>query len=80
LESADRNVLSAVEQELGHDLLHPSSAGLAVGGDDDIVVAERKSFQMVESKWWLRSSSCFCGHGIVAARMADRIGAKILRQ
>jgi hypothetical protein len=36
----DLKTLHAVEQKLAHDLLHPGGAGLAVGGDDDVVVAE----------------------------------------
>ena len=40
--SATSSVRIAVEEELGHDLLHPGRAGLGVGGDDDVVVAERE--------------------------------------
>jgi hypothetical protein len=39
-ELGDRNVLGAIEHELGHDLLRPGGARLGVGADDDVVVAE----------------------------------------
>jgi hypothetical protein len=29
-----------LNKKLAYDLLHPGGAGLAVGGDDDVVVAE----------------------------------------
>jgi len=32
--------LDAVEDELAHDLLHPGGAGLGVGGNNDVAVAE----------------------------------------
>ena len=38
----DGDILRAVEQELAHDLLHPGGAGLGIGGDDDVAVAELK--------------------------------------
>ena len=38
----DLEPLGAVEDQLADDLLHPGGAGLAVGGDDDVVVAERE--------------------------------------
>ena len=40
--SATSRSVCAVEEELGDDLLHPGGAGLGVGGDDDVVVAERE--------------------------------------
>ena len=35
-----RKPVAAAEHELAHDLLHPGGAGLGIGGDDDVVVAE----------------------------------------
>ena len=39
-EFADRGMVFALEDELRDDLLHPGGAGLAVGGNDDVVIAE----------------------------------------
>src|SRR6478736_4951073 len=69
----DRNVLSAIEQEL--TICCTQSAGLAVGGNDD--GRERQNHSIWSNrKWWLCSSRCFLGHEIVLVLLAGRTGAK----
>jgi hypothetical protein len=61
---SDLEPLHALEQELRHDLLRPGRARLGVGGDERCRRrAKRKSFQIVESKWWLWNSRVFFGPG-----------------
>jgi hypothetical protein len=39
-EFCDRQRRISAEQHLRHDLLHPCGAGLGIGGNDDVVIAE----------------------------------------